>query len=125
LTKHKKIIEKEKEKQEELQFLDQWNKKMNAMKEDEKDELTDIKNRNKNLQSYHKFQMDIKRKKAEEDFKENIETSIKTKLMLQNEQDEFLRYAEKWIHEYHNDGKNIIPMLLDLKQYKRKIYREA
>ena len=95
------------------------------MQDDEKEELIDIKNRNKNLQSYLKFQMDIKRKKAEEDFKDDIETAIKTKLMLQNEQDEFLKYAEKWIQEYHNDGKNIIPMLLDLKQYKKKIYREA
>lgn len=98
---------------------------MKAMQDDEKEELNDIKNRNKNLQNYHKYQIDTKRKKAEEDFKNNVENAIKTKLMLQNEQDEFLKYAEGWIHNYHDDGKNIIPMLLNLKEYKKKIFKET
>ena len=121
---YKKQIEKEREKIEENEFLDLWKVKMKAMKDDEKEELNDIYKRNKNLQNYHKFQMDIKRGKAEEDFKENIENAVKTKLMLQIEQEEFLKYAEGWIKEYHNDGKNIVPLLLDLKQYKKKLFKE-
>jgi len=92
------------------------------METDEQEEKTDIRNRAKNLQNYHKYQMEIKKHKAEEDFKGEYENAIKTKLMLQNEQDEFLKYAESWIKDYHQDGKNIVPLLLDLKEYKKKLF---
>lgn len=113
---------KEKEKQEELEFLELWKNKMKALEDDEKEEKSDIRNRAINLQGYHIQQIEARKKKAEEDFKNDVETSIKTKLMLQNEQDEFLKYAERWIQDYHQDGKNITPLLLDLKQYKKKLF---
>ena len=119
---NKKKGDKIRDKQEELQFLELWKEKIKQMEDDEKEENTDIKNRAKNLQNYHKYQIDIKKNKAENDFKSDYENAIKTKLMLQNEQDEFLNYAEGWINEYHQDGKNIIPLLLDLKSYKKKQY---
>ena len=119
---NKKRGDKLRDKQEELQFLELWKEKIKQMEDDEKEENTDIKNRAKNLQNYHKYQIDIKKNKAENDFKNDFENAIKTKLMLQNEQDEFLNYAEGWINEYHQDGKNIIPLLLDLKAYKKKQY---
>ena len=119
---NKKKGDKIRDKQEELQFLELWKEKIKQMEDDEKEENTDIKNRAKNLQNYHKYQIDIKKNKAENDFKSDSENAIKTKLMLQNEQDEFLNYAEGWINEYHQVGKNIIPLLLDLKSYKKKQY---
>lgn len=42
--------------------------------------------------------------------------------MLENEQDDFLKYAETWIKEYHNAGKDITPLILDLKAYKKKLF---
>jgi len=122
MAMNRKKLEKELEKTEDKEFLRQWKEKMKLMQEDEKEELQDIKNRAKNLQNYHVYQMDLKKKKAEEDFKLEMENAFKTKLMLQNEQDEFLKYAEGWIQEYYKDGKEILPMLLDLKQYKKNIY---
>lgn len=92
------------------------------MQDDEKEEKMDIRQRAKNLQKYHVYQMSLKKDKAEKDFKEDVENAFKTKLMLQNEQDEFLKYAEGWINEYYKDGKTIVPLLLDLKQYKKKLF---
>lgn len=122
MTMKRKKVEKEREVCEDKEFLEAWKIKMKAMQDDERQEISDIRLRAKNLQNYHRYQMDIRKQKAEDDFKEDLENAFKTKLMLQNEQDEFLKYAEGWIQEYYKDGKDILPMLLDLKQYKKKIY---
>lgn len=122
MTMQRKNLEKELEKNEDKEFLSQWKDKMKLMQEDEREELLDIKNRAKNLQKFHLYQMDLKKQRAEEDFKTEMENAFKTKLMLQNEQDEYLKYAEGWIQEYYKDGKEILPMLLDLKSYKKNVY---
>jgi len=40
--------------------------------------------------------------------------------MLQTEQEDFLKYAEDEIRNYYNEGKDIKPLILDLKAYKKK-----
>jgi len=67
--------------------------------------------------------MGIRRKQAEDDFLKDQQDAYKTKLMLQNEQDDFLNYAEGWIKDYYQDGKDITPLILDLKCYKKKLYK--
>lgn len=42
--------------------------------------------------------------------------------MLNQEQDDFLRYAEGWIQQYHQEGKDIKPLILELKNYKKKLF---
>jgi len=66
--------------------------------------------------------MEIKKQKAGEDFVKDQEDAYKTNLMLQKEQDEFMRYADQCIGEYHEAGKNLIPLILDLKNYKKKSF---
>ena len=78
MTMERKRIEKEREKFEDKEFLEQWQEKMKHMKEDEKQEIDDIKSRAKNLQSYHKYQMEIRKKKADEDFRIDVENVFKT-----------------------------------------------
>jgi len=68
------------------------------------------------------MQMEVKKEKAEAEFVKEHEDSYKTKLMLNNEQDEFLKYAEGWIKDYYNQGKDITPLILDLKSYKKKLF---
>jgi len=43
-------------------------------------------------------------------------------MMINNEQDDFLKYAEGLIKEYHLEGKDITPLILDLKNYKKKLF---
>ena len=121
---HKKMAQKEKEKLDDHEYLVQWKEKIRHIKEDELEEHSDIRKRCKNLQATHLNQMEIKKKKAEEDFRNDVENAFKTKLMLQNEQDEFLKYAEGWVGDYYKDGKDITPLLLDLKAYKKNMYSE-
>jgi uncharacterized protein YchJ len=116
------MIEKDKEKEEEKYFIKNWKERIKIMEEDDKEEKEEIRTRAKNLKDYHNSQIENRKKKAEEEFKTDFENAIKTKLMLQNEQDEFLKYAEEWVNEYYQDGKNITPLLLNLKEYKKKTF---
>jgi len=68
------------------------------------------------------MQMDIKKQKAEDEFVKDQEDAYKTNLMMQKEQDEFMRFADECIGEYHQSGKNIVPLILDLKNYKKKSF---
>lgn len=119
--KRKKDL-KEYEKYEEKEFVEFWKEKMKQLDDDEKNELKEIKDRNKHLANYHKLQMEVKKRKANEEFVIDQESSYKTKMMLNNEQDDFLNYAEGWIKEFHDQGKDITPLILDLKAYKKKLF---
>ena len=48
------------------------------------------------------------------------EESLKNHLMLNKERDEFLRFAEEQIRLYKQQGKDILPLLLELKLYKKQ-----
>lgn len=122
LTLKRKQMQNELNKQEETEFMELWKEKMKQLEADEKMELDDIRKRNKNLQDYHRYQIENKKKKAEEEFLKDQENAYQTKLMLQNEQSEFLNYAENWVRDYYQDGKDIKPLILELKNYKKRLF---
>ena len=47
------------------------------------------------------------------------EDAYKKLKRLETEVDDFMKYAEYWISEYKKQGKNITPLLLELKRYKK------
>ena len=53
------------------------------------------------------------------DFEQMNEDSYKKLQRLETEDDDFIKYAEYWICEYKKQGKNITPLLLELKKYKK------
>ena len=67
---------------------------------------------------YQKLQLEEKKRLAKQNFIQLTEDSYKKRLGLEMENDEFLQYAEFWIKEYKKQGKNINPLLLELKRYK-------
>jgi len=112
---------KEKELQDDKQFVELWKDKMVQLEKDENDEQMDIKTRSKNLQNFLIAQMNDKKEKSSREFLIDNEEALKTKLMMQNENEEFLDYAELWVKEYYKSGKDIKPLLLELKNYKKKL----
>lgn len=66
--------------------------------------------------------MDIKRRRAEEEFVKDQEDAFKTKIMLISEQDEYYNYAEGLAQEYYSQGKDITPIILELKNFKKKMF---
>ncbi len=114
----KKEDEKNKIKKEKEQYLDDWKKKMKIIEMEEKNELLLRKERDKNLAKYQQLQLEEKKRLAKEHFLELVEDSYRNKLGLENEANEFYQYTEFWINEYKKQGKNIDPLLLELKKYK-------
>ena len=114
----KKEDEKNKIKKEKEQYLDDWKKKMKIIEMEEKNELLLRKERDKNLAKYQRLQSEEKKRLAKEHFLELVEDSYRNKLGLENEANEFYQYTEFWINEYKKQGKNIDPLLLELKKYK-------
>ena len=114
----KKEEEKNRIKKEDEQYIDDWKKKMKMIEMEERNELLAKKQRDKNLAKYQKLQLEEKKRLAKEHFMQLTQDSYKTKLGLEMETDEFLQYAEFWIKEYKKQGKNINPLLLELKKHK-------
>jgi len=108
------------DKKDERQFVEYWKDKVQLMETSEKLEKDEIKERNMNLQNYLKHQMQQKKDGAIEGFIKDQENAYKTKAILENEEEDFLKYAESWVKEYHSSGKDIKPLMLELKKLKKR-----
>ncbi len=98
--------------------MDDWKKKMKIIEMEEKNEFLLKKEREKNLAKYQKLQLEEKKRIARKQFLDLVEDSYKNKLGMEMEANEFYQYTEFWINEYKKQGKNIDPLLLELKKYK-------
>ena len=119
-VKRKKEEQKLKEKNEDLKFVEEWKAKMKLLEQQERDEKLAKKLRDQNLANYQKLQLEEKKRIAKADFYKLNEDAYKIKYKLGKEDDDFIKYAEYWIREYKKQGKNINPMLLELKSYKKQ-----
>ena len=119
-VKRKKEEQKLKEKNEDMKFVEEWKNKMKLLEQQERDEKIAKKIRDKNLAEYQRLQLEEKKRIAKADFYKLNEDAYKIKYQLGKEDDDFIKYAEYWIREYKKQGKNINPMLLELKSYKKQ-----
>ena len=119
LDKERKEAEKLKNKEEDMRYIDDYKRKLNMLEEAEKEEFLEKKKRNKDLAEYQKLQYEEKKRKALDVFRQFNEDSYKNLRRLEIEDDDFIKYAEHWINEYKQQGKNIAPLLLELKRYKK------
>ena len=107
------------ERQEDLNYIDDFKKKLAFLEESEKNEMMEKKRRERDLADYRRLQTEEKKRIALKNFEELNEDSFKKLRRLELEDDDFIKYAEFWICEYKKQGKNITPLLLELKKYKR------
>ena len=108
-------------KDEDEQFALFWKEKMEELSELERMEEFEKRERAKQLQNFHKKQMDFKARKAEQDALVEEELARQSLKMQEDEQLQFHSYAEKCLKEWSVQGKNITPLLLELKNYKKRI----
>jgi hypothetical protein len=57
---------------------------------------------------------------AEKEYKEDIEEAMKSLAMLDEHDKGFYSYAEKAIREWSEQGKNIKPLIMELKSYNKR-----
>ena len=108
-----------KEKIEEMKEIEEIRKKINEEREKEKNEYLMKRKKVKDLHEYYKKQVEDKKKLAFNDFVFERQTGLYNKEMMNREEDEFLQFAQENIKKYREQGKNIVPMLLELKKYKK------
>ena len=119
LDKERKEAEKIKNKEEDLQYIDDYKRKIKILEDAEKEEWLEKRQKNKDLAEYQKLQYEEKKKNAMDIFRQFNEDSYKNLRRLEIEDDDFIKYAEHWIQEYKQQGKNIAPLMLEIKRYKK------
>ena len=118
-SKKEKEEKRLKEKQDDLNYIEEFKKKLAFLETEERNEFLDKKRREKDLADYRRLQTEEKRRIALNDFEQINEDNYKQLKRLEMEDDDFIKYAEYWIQEYKRQGKNITPLLLELKRYKK------
>ena len=118
-SKKEKEEKRLKEKQDDLNYIEEFKKKLAFLETEERNEFLDKKRREKDLADYRRLQTEEKRRIALNDFEQINEDNYKQLKRLEMEDDDFIKYAEYWIQEYRRQGKNITPLLLELKRYKK------
>ena len=108
-----------KEKIEEMKEIEEIRKKIKEEREKEKNEYLIQRQKVKDLHDYYKKQVEEKKKMAFNDFVFERRVGLYNKELINREEDEFLKFAEENIKKYQEQGKNIMPMLIELKKYKK------
>ena len=108
-----------KQKMEEMNEIEEIRRKINEEREKEKNEYLMRKKKVKDLHEHYRHQIEEKKKKALNDFIIEKRDGLQNRDMINKEEEEFFKFAEEKIKSYHEQGKNIVPMLLELKKYKK------
>ena len=102
-----------------IEYIEDFKKKLAFLEGEENNERLAKKQKEKDLADYRRLQTEEKRRIALNDFEQINEDNYKQLKRLEMEDDDFIKYAEYWIQEYKRQGKNITPLLLELKRYKK------
>jgi hypothetical protein len=86
----------------------------------EEQEREELRQRQVQLKTYQKKQLETRKVKAEEEFIRELQDAQKSNALLDQKEKDFYSYAEKCIKEWQDAGKNVKPLLIELKNYKKK-----
>ncbi len=119
----KRRMEKEMEKKEEEEFAKYWRVRNQELQEAEQLEQEDERLRNKEMMTYLRVQQEEKRKQAELDFIREQKAATKAQALLDQQEKHFYNYAEKAIDEWKGSGKDVKPLVLELKGQAKAMHR--
>jgi hypothetical protein len=88
----------------------------------EQQEKEEARVRSEEMKSYLKKQIEVKHNKAESDFKVELETATRTQALIDQQERSFYSYAEQALKQWNDQGKNVKPLILELKGYKKKVF---
>jgi len=117
----RKRAQREKDKGEDCEtakFLGEWCKVLDKQEQEE----LEMKNAaNRKLASEHKKMVEIQRRRTEDDKKGDAGVAIHAKKALESDTLEFHTYAEKCIRGYSEEGKNVIPLIKELREFRKRV----
>ena len=109
-------------KQEELEFAEFWKLRNEELAIAEQQEREEEQQRRVELTNYLKKQADEKNLHMQEKFVNDQHEALHNQSLVDQQQKNFYSYAEKCIAEWQSQGKNVKPLILELKNYKKKIF---
>jgi len=117
----RKQAEREREKFEDAEtakFLQEWCKVLDRQEQEE----VEIKGQAaKKLSEGHKKSVEIARRKKEQDKTGETDVALKAKRAIEADTIEFHAYAENCIRDYASEGKNVIPLIKELREFRKKV----
>jgi hypothetical protein len=87
----------------------------------EANEKADARAREEQLRNFMKRQAELKKEKAEKEFKDEMAERDRVLAQLDENDKQFYSYAERAINEWQQAGKNIKPLIVELKNYKKRV----
>lgn len=118
----KKRDERDREQADQRQFSEYWKMRSDELQVAEHIEKQENKQRSEDIKEYLRKQMEARQKRAEEDFKQDLSDAARTQALLDQQEKGFYSYAEQALKEWQAKGKNVTPMILELKNYKKKVF---
>ena len=88
----------------------------------EAQEKDEERQRAKELVSFLKSQGDEKLENSKKEFRDKQEASLQAQALLDQQEKNFYSYAERCIGEWQAHGKNVKPLVLELKNYPKRIF---
>merc|ERR1719506_1474707 len=117
----RKQEQKEREKAEDAEtsrFLQEWCKVLDRQEQEE----VELKSQaNRKLSQEHKKMVEIARRKGESDKSLEGEVALKAKRAIEADTIEFHSYAENCIRDYSAEGKNVIPLIKELREFRKRV----
>jgi len=117
----RKQSEREQSKSEDAEtakFLQEWCKVLDRQEQEE----VELKSHaNRKLSCEHKKMVEIARRKVEADKGQEGEVSQKAKRAIEADTIEFHSYAENCIRDYSSEGKNVIPLIKELREFRKRV----
>merc|ERR1739848_183354 len=115
----RKRVEREKDRCEEAEtadFLKEWCKTLDKQEQDEQDLKRMAA---KKLANEHKKQCEIQRRRKEEGKTQEDQVASRAKRAMEADTIEFHNYAESCIRDYAEEGKNVIPLIKELREFRK------
>mmetsp|Transcript_35531 Transcript_35531/g.75780 ORF Transcript_35531/g.75780 Transcript_35531/m.75780 type:complete len:483 (+) Transcript_35531:83-1531(+) len=116
---HRKQMQRERERAEDVataKFLGEWCK---VLDKQEKDEHEAKRTAAKKLSQEHKKQVEIARQRFEQGKQQEEHIAIHARKAIEADTLEFHAYAESAIRDYAAEGKNVIPLIKELREFRK------
>lgn len=117
----RKQNDREREKREDAetaQFLSEWCKVLDHQEQEE----ISLKNKaNRKLKAEHQKMVEVKRNLQDEEKRTDGEVALRAKRAMEADTIEFHGYAENCIRDYATEGKNVIPLIKELREFRKRV----
>ena len=114
--------EKAAQERDELEFKHFWKLRSEELHIAEMQEKDEARIRAEEMKAYLKRQMDARHKKAEEEYRAELEEATRTQANIDQNEKGFYSYAEQALKQWSDAGKNVKPLILELKSYKKRVF---